>query len=68
MEVFTQRLEQEYGAETILTAPSVTYKIKLKPTKQNIKESSDLLYINNPAKFPEQIKIQETYEPVVRGN
>lgn len=28
MEVFNQRLEQEYGAEAIVTAPSVTYKSK----------------------------------------
>lgn len=26
MEVFNQRLEQEYGAEVIVTAPSVPYK------------------------------------------
>lgn len=28
MEVFNQRLEQEYGALAIVTAPSVTYKGK----------------------------------------
>jgi translation elongation factor EF-4 len=26
MEVFSQRLEQEYDAQAIITAPSVTYK------------------------------------------
>lgn len=67
MEVFTQRLEQEYDADPILTAPSVTYKIQLKPTKQNIKDSSDIIYINNPAHFPEQFKILETFEPTVKG-
>lgn len=28
MEVFNQRLEQEYGAEVIVTVPSVPYKSK----------------------------------------
>lgn len=67
LEVFSQRLEQEYGTEPILTAPSVTYKIKLKPTKKNIKEGSDVIYINNPAHFPEHFKIEDSFEPMVRG-
>lgn len=67
MEVFTQRLEQEFDALPIVTAPSVTYKLKLKPTKQNIKEASDVLYVNNPAHFPDHVKILETYEPMVKG-
>lgn len=67
MEVFTQRLEQEFDAMPIVTAPSVTYKIKLKPTKQNIKEGSDLIFVNNPANFPDQLKILETFEPMVKG-
>lgn len=29
LEVFNQRLEQEYGAETVMTAPSVPYKGEL---------------------------------------
>lgn len=67
MEVFSQRLEQEFNAEPILTAPSVTYKIILKPTKQTVKDSSGTLFINNPAHYPEHMKIEETYEPVVKG-
>nr|CAH7722848.1 unnamed protein product [Callosobruchus chinensis] len=67
MEVFSQRLQQEYGAEPIITAPSVTYKIKLKPTKQTIKDGSDIIYINNPAHFPDPAKIQETFEPMVKA-
>lgn len=67
LEVFTQRLTQEYGAEPIITAPSVTYKIKLKPTKQNVKDGSDVMYVNNPANFPEQMKIEQTFEPMIIG-
>ncbi|KAJ8942366.1 hypothetical protein NQ318_000346 [Aromia moschata] len=67
LEVFSQRLQQEYGAEPILTAPSVTYKIKLKPTKQNIKDGTDIIFVNNPANFPESFKIEESFEPMVLG-
>lgn len=67
LEVFCQRLYQEYGTESILTAPSVTYKIKLKPTKQNIKDGSDIVYINNPVHFPDYNKIEEYFEPMVIG-
>ncbi|GJQ65247.1 hypothetical protein Trydic_g7375 [Trypoxylus dichotomus] len=67
LEVFCQRLHQEYGAESILTAPSVTYKIQLKPTKQNIKDGTDIVYVNNPAHFPDHITIQECFEPMVIG-
>lgn len=68
LEVFSQRLQQEYGAESILTAPSVTYKVKLKPTKKVLKENADIVYINNPAHFPDVFQIEECYEPMVIGN
>ncbi|RZC31992.1 translation factor GUF1 -like, mitochondrial [Asbolus verrucosus] len=67
LEVFSQRLQQEYGAEPILTAPSVTYKIKLKPTKQNLKTGEQLIYVNNPALFPDHLLIEEAFEPMVIG-
>ncbi|KAJ8981318.1 hypothetical protein NQ317_015451 [Molorchus minor] len=67
LEVFSQRLQQEYGAEPIITAPSVTYKIKLKPTKQNMKDGTDIVFINNPANFPENHAIEECFEPMVLG-
>lgn len=67
LEVFCQRLHQEYGTESILTAPSVTYKIKLKSTKRNIKDGTDIIYINNPAHFPDHITIEESFEPMVIG-
>jgi len=57
MDVFKQRLEQEYGLSVIITAPSVLYKIKL-TNGQNID-------IENPADFPEPQKIEAVYEPVI---
>ncbi|CAH0560201.1 unnamed protein product [Brassicogethes aeneus] len=67
MEVFSQRLEQEYAMDAIITAPSVTYKLKLKPTKQNLKDGTDYIYVNNPALFPDHLTIEETLEPIVLG-
>ncbi|XP_018573729.1 translation factor GUF1 homolog, mitochondrial [Anoplophora glabripennis] len=67
LEVFSQRLQQEYGAESVITAPSVTYKIILKPTKQNVKDGSNIVFINNPAHFPDPVKVEEYYEPMVLG-
>ncbi|KAK5637750.1 hypothetical protein RI129_000068 [Pyrocoelia pectoralis] len=66
LEVFTQRLQQEYDAETILTAPSVTYKIKLNETKQTSKTSTEI-FITNPVHFPDPLTVEEYYEPMVLG-
>ncbi|KAF5286618.1 hypothetical protein FQA39_LY16226 [Lamprigera yunnana] len=66
LEVFTQRLQQEYGAESILTAPSVTYKIKLKETKQTLK-SGTVLYVSNPVHFPDPVNVDEYFEQMVVG-
>ncbi|ENN72980.1 hypothetical protein YQE_10395, partial [Dendroctonus ponderosae] len=67
LEVFSQRLQQEYGTEAILTAPSVIYKVKLQPTKQTMKDGKDVIFINNPAAWPEPQRIQECFEPMVMG-
>lgn len=66
MEVFSQRLQQEYGAEPILTAPSVTYQIKLKESKQTLKTGLEI-FINNPALWPNVVQIEECFEPMVIG-
>jgi translation factor GUF1, mitochondrial len=58
MDVFRQRLEQEYNQSVIVTAPSVLYKIKLR-------NSSELVNIENPADFPEPNHIEEIFEPVI---
>ncbi|KAK9876649.1 hypothetical protein WA026_014025 [Henosepilachna vigintioctopunctata] len=67
LEVFSQRLQQEYGTEPIITAPSVTYLIKLKSTKETEKKGTNELYINNPINFPQSFNITETYEPMILG-
>ena len=58
MDVFKERLEQEYGLSVIITAPSVMYKIKIKYT-------DEVLCIENPAEFPDAGKIEEILEPII---
>lgn len=67
LEVFTQRLQQEYKTDPIITAPSVTYKMKLKGAKIINKYGNDIIYISNPTLFPDPIHVEEYYEPFVTG-
>ncbi len=59
MDVFKQRLEQEYNASIIVTSPTVLYKVKLTNGEERL--------IENPSKFPEQVSIEEVYEPIVNA-
>ncbi|VVC93710.1 unnamed protein product [Leptidea sinapis] len=67
LDVFTQRLLQEYKAEAILTAPSVPYKVKLRGSKLIRQHRSDEIIITNPLQLPEPQNIVEYYEPLVIG-
>ncbi|XP_043473801.1 translation factor GUF1 homolog, mitochondrial [Leptopilina heterotoma] len=67
MEVFVQRLEQEYGAEPILSSPGVTYKAKVFGTKSIEKYKGEEFYFSNPLEFPNPVNVTEFYEPIVRG-
>jgi elongation factor 4 len=57
MDVFKQRLEQEYGLTVIATAPSVLYKVRL--------TAGDMVDIESPSEFPEPQRIDTIYEPVI---
>ncbi|XP_018403650.1 PREDICTED: translation factor GUF1 homolog, mitochondrial isoform X2 [Cyphomyrmex costatus] len=65
MEVFIQRLEQEYGAQPIVTSPAVTYKAKIFGTKNITKYQSDTVIFNNPVHFPDPQIVTEFYEPMI---
>lgn len=67
LEVFSQRLEQEYGASAILTTPSVTYKVVIQGEKNIAVYGESELYISNPAHFPKKEIVAEMYEPVVKA-
>lgn len=67
MEVFCQRLEQEYAAEPVITAPSVTYRLKIKNARLIKQLGKNILEISNAAMFPEPSEVEEYHEPLVIG-
>ncbi len=60
MDVFNQRLEQEYGLTVIPTAPSVLYKIKLQ-------HSDEKIDVESPSDFPDASTIETIYEPIINA-
>jgi GTP-binding protein LepA len=58
MDVVQERLEREYGLNLITTAPSCVYKVT--------KTDGEVLWVDNPAKLPEQTKIETMEEPYIK--
>ena len=58
LDVFRQRLEQEHGAEILITTPTVPVKIVVAGTDKEI-------YLQSPAEFPLNTKVAEVWEPTV---
>ncbi|XP_075005097.1 translation factor GUF1, mitochondrial isoform X2 [Calonectris borealis] len=67
MEVFNQRLEQEYNMSVILTAPTVPYKAILSSAKLIKEYGKAEITIINPAQFPDKLSVSEYLEPTVLG-
>lgn len=67
MDVFCQRLQQEYDIESTITAPSVTYKLKLSNKKLIKEHGTDTIFVSNPTLFPDPLDIEEYFEPCVLG-
>lgn len=59
MEVFQQRLEQEYNVFVIATAPNVLYKVILKTGEE--------IFIETPSEFPDPVKIESVWEPLIKA-
>jgi elongation factor 4 len=59
MDVFKQRLEQEYGLSIIITAPSVLFKVT--------KTDGTKITIANPAEFPDRQNIESIEEPIINA-
>jgi GTP-binding protein LepA len=57
MEIVQERLEREFDQDLITTAPSVVYQV--------VRNDGEVIMVENPAKMPEQGKIQEIREPIV---
>ncbi len=58
MEIIQERLEREFGANLIATAPSVIYKVETTDGKT--------LAVDNPSKLPKAQDIAALYEPYAR--
>ncbi len=58
MEIIQERLEREFGANLIATAPSVIYKVD--------RLDGSTIYIDNPSKLPKVQEIATLSEPYVR--
>jgi len=67
MEVFTQRLEQEFNAQVVVTAPSVPYKIKMKNEKGSKKRAGQEIMVSNPSEWEEKSEVSVYQEPMVLG-
>jgi GTP-binding protein LepA len=57
MDIVQERLEREFDQDLITTAPSVVYQV--------LKGDGELVMVENPAKMPDQGKVQEIREPIV---
>ncbi len=57
MEIVQERLEREFDQDLITTAPSVVYEV--------VKPDGEVMMVENPAKMPDQGKMQEIREPIV---
>ncbi len=57
MEIVQERLEREFDQDLITTAPSVVYQVE--------KGDGEVILVENPAKMPDQARIQEIREPIV---
>lgn len=81
MDVFRQRLEDEYNANVIITAPTVPYKGMslgvFAPVQELIRRAviwrdGKETFISNPTDFPEMseigYKVLEVQEPVVKAS
>ena len=62
MDVFRQRLEGEYNANVIITAPTVPYKVIYRDRT---------VFVSNPTDFPEvtdvAAHVKEVQEPIVKA-
>lgn len=63
MEVFCDRLRNEFNVDVIVTSPTVPYKVHMKGAK----EGEEPVMIQNPREFPEAFDIDSVEEPFVNA-
>lgn len=59
MDVIQERLEREFNLDMITTAPSVIYNVNL--------SDGSMLVVDNPAEFPDPVRIESVEEPYVKA-
>ena len=57
MEIVQERLEREFDQDLITTAPTVVYEVLMR--------DGSVVEVENPAKLPDQTKIEEIREPII---
>ncbi|PVD37926.1 hypothetical protein C0Q70_00528 [Pomacea canaliculata] len=67
MDVFCQRLEQEFDASFIVTSPNVPYKVRITGAKSIKKYGGSEVTILNPSSMPTVDVVEEYFEPMVKG-
>ncbi|XP_061164750.1 translation factor Guf1, mitochondrial-like [Saccostrea echinata] len=67
MDVFKMRLEQEFDASVIITAPNIPYKVRIIGAKNIKKYKGEEVVVLNPCKLPDQTIISQYFEPMVRA-
>lgn len=60
LDIITERIEREFNVEIIATSPSVNYEIEL--------TDKSIIYVDNPAEFPEKVRINSIKEPFIKTN
>ncbi len=60
MEIIAERLEREFNLDLVTTAPSVIYKLTMR--------NGEVVYIDNPANYPDPEQIAKAEEPVVKAS
>ncbi len=60
MEIVQERLEREFDMDLITTAPTVVYQV--------VEKGGAIIEVENPAKLPDQSKIEEIREPMITAN
>ncbi len=60
LDIITERIEREFNIEIIATSPSVNYEIEL--------TDKSIIYVDNPAEFPEKVRINSIKEPFIKTN
>ena len=60
LDIITERIEREFNIDIIATAPSVIYEITL--------TDGSIIYVDNPAEFPEKVRISTIKEPYISTN